>query len=300
MKRLLFSLYRILVRTISGRGMRWGRIPGLWRLHRALMHSLHPHGIIDIRVHDLTLCINADDAGVAPALLAFGTHERYETSLFLDAIRPGAVVVDVGANTGYYALLAWQRTGSNGAVYAFEPVPDNFALLWRNVERNHAAYVTCLPHAVSDRRGSVRIFTDRDNHGMASLSLHNVNHQAAMVDAASITLDEYLLDERKARSVDVIKIDAEGAEALVLSGARRILRDHNPCIFLEVCAYAQKNIGTDPSAMFEELKHMGYRFRLIDENERRLRDVDAPAILARCEKAGTADVMVAREKKNAQ
>jgi len=297
MKRLLFFLYRAIVRTISGKGIRWGRIPGLWRLHRALMRSLHPHGIIDIRVHDLTLCINADDAGVAPSLLAFGVHERYETALFLDAIRPGAVVVDVGANTGYYALLAAQRAGS---IFAFEPAPDNFALLTRNVERNHAAGVTCLPHAVSDRRGSVRIFTDRDNHGMASLSPHNVNHQAAIVDAESITLDEYLLDERKVPSVDIIKIDAEGAEALVLSGARRILRDHNPRIFLEVCAYAQKNIGTDPAAMFEELKHMGYRFRLIDENERQLRDIEIPAILAKCEKAGTADLMVEREKKNAQ
>jgi FkbM family methyltransferase len=299
MKRLLFSLYRILVRTISGRGMRWGRIPGLWRLHRALMHSLHPHGIIDIRVHDLTLSINADDAGVAPSLLAFGTHERYETALFLDAIQPGAVVVDVGANTGYYALLASQRTGGNGAVYAFEPVPDNFALLRRNVERNHSACVTCLPHAVLDRRGSARIFTDRDNHGMASLSPHNVNHQATVVDVESITLDEYLLDERKVRSVDVIKIDAEGAEALVLSGARRILRNHNPRIFLEVCAYAQKNIGTDPAAMFEELEQMGYGFRLIDEHERQLRNIEIPAILAKCEKTGTADLLVEREKENA-
>ncbi|MGH8164650.1 MAG: FkbM family methyltransferase, partial [Rhodanobacteraceae bacterium] len=98
-------------------------------------------------------------------LSIFRSYEPFETSLLTSELRPGMTVVDVGANIGYYTLLFSKLAGDKGRVYAFEPEPQNFALLERNLTRNHRANVTIFNEAASDQSGHSFLYLSTVNHG---------------------------------------------------------------------------------------------------------------------------------------
>jgi FkbM family methyltransferase len=83
-------------------------------------------------------------------------------------------VVDIGANIGYYSLIAAEPIGTDGKVYAFEPDPDNYALLVRNVELNGYRNVETVEKAVSSESGFVTLYIDRSNFGNRSLGKNNI------------------------------------------------------------------------------------------------------------------------------
>jgi len=80
--------------------------------------------------------IDSRDTTVGTSLLKWGFFEKYETKLFKKSIKRGMVVLDIGANIGYYTLLAARLVGDEGKVFAFEPDPYNYSLLRKNIEAN--------------------------------------------------------------------------------------------------------------------------------------------------------------------
>ncbi len=152
-----------------------------------------------------------------------GSYEPEQTALFGSLIRPGDVVVDVGAHVGYYTLLAATLVGPRGHVYAFEPAPANYAFLTGHVRKNRCANVTPVDSAVGDHRGEVRF-----EYGTGSGTGH-VSAQGQLV-VPMVTLDEFAR-ERGLRC-QAVKIDVEGAEVAVLEGAREMLHATKPIIFL--------------------------------------------------------------------
>ena len=83
----------------------------------------------------------AGDLHVSRKIREEGIWEPYETSLLLQLLKPGHVFVDVGANIGYFSLLAASLVGETGAVFAFEPDPQNFTLLQASAEHNGLAHI---------------------------------------------------------------------------------------------------------------------------------------------------------------
>jgi len=131
-------------------------------------------------------------------------------------LREGAVFVDVGANVGYYTLVASKLVGAVGRVYAIEPVPSTATLLRVNVKLNGCNNVVVYEVAAWSTRGSLTLKIPASMYGCASA----VRGGASIVVDAS-TLDDTLRDET---SIDLIKIDVEGAELEVLRGAQNVLR----------------------------------------------------------------------------
>lgn len=84
----------------------------------------------------------------------FGVVEPLATHMFTEHIQPGNTVIDIGANIGYYTILAAQIVGETGKVYAFEPEPKNLTLLKKNVEHNNLTNVVLANKAVSNANGS--------------------------------------------------------------------------------------------------------------------------------------------------
>jgi len=113
-----------------------------------------------MRVHNDT-----HDRMISATLQRDHIWEAYETQLTLRHLQRGDVYVDVGANIGYYTLVAAQRVGVTGKVIAYEPDPDNFALLKANVERNNLSNVTLFPFALHDTGGEGQLFLSGDNFG---------------------------------------------------------------------------------------------------------------------------------------
>src|SRR5262249_518253 len=107
----------------------------------------------------------ARDRWVSRPLLLGQPYEPYETDLVLGLAREGDVVVDLGANLASYPLLLARQVGPSGKVFAFEPDPDNFALLARNVEANGYQNVVLINKAASDQGGTARLHKSADNQG---------------------------------------------------------------------------------------------------------------------------------------
>ena len=108
MKTLLFRLFRGVARLIGGRGLRLYAHPGLMRLYDRIYGRLRPSGIIPVKIGDSTLFFDSDVQSPLETLVISGTFEAFESEIFLSMIRPEMVVLDIGANVGYYTVIAVQ------------------------------------------------------------------------------------------------------------------------------------------------------------------------------------------------
>jgi FkbM family methyltransferase len=169
------------------------------------------------------LRFTVDGGDIFGATVAAGyMPESADFEAFMQLVNPGGVVVDVGANFGLYALSAALYTRPHGRVFAFEPAPPAFAMLERNIADNNLnAVVTARRAAVGASAGHAQFYVGRD---VSFSSLHRttrVDDSATEVSVEVVTLDLALAD---VRSIDLLKIDVEGGEGAVLSGAHNLLR----------------------------------------------------------------------------
>jgi FkbM family methyltransferase len=183
--------------------------------------------------------------------------ERVTADLFRKLLRPGATVLDVGANVGYYALLAAREVGPDGRVIAFEATPAVAARLAENVKLNALGNVTVVHAAVCDRAGEIEFrLQDDDSEGN---SLVNFATDWPTVKVPAVSLDDYAAAHNIDR-VDVMKVDVEGAEPMVLAGAKRLLSGPTPpVLILESNPEALKAGGSSPADIRERLAGFGYR-----------------------------------------
>jgi FkbM family methyltransferase len=176
-----------------------------------------------------------DDAGdlqIIHSLLLVGSYEPETTRVLIQLLRPGMTMVDVGANIGYYTLLAARAVGPVGHVYAFEPVESTCQLLLRNVQANgYERRVTVVPKAVCDRTRRVRLYLSPRSSTTASLYPDSTWNRPS-VDVDAVSLDDFFSGEGWPR-VDVVKMDIEGAEAAALKGMRE-LSARNPTLSMIV------------------------------------------------------------------
>jgi FkbM family methyltransferase len=152
-----------------------------------------------------------------------GTYEPEQTALFCRQIRPGDVVFDIGANAGYYTLLAARLAGPRGKVIACEPDPRIAAFLRAHVAANRLTNVAAVQSAVGAECGTAHFSRGRGT-GTGRMS------DSGELTVRVRTLDE-LADEYAAFPTH-LKIDVEGAELDVLRGGREVLSRARPTIFL--------------------------------------------------------------------
>lgn len=222
--------------------------------------------------------VNPNDQVITMHLNNYGCFEPFETSVVHRLIKPGQTVLDVGANIGYYTLQFAKLVGPSGYVYAFEPDPDNFALLRKNVAQNGYPNVVNIQKAVSDRASSIRLYRNTENHG--DHRIYETADDRQYVEVESISIDEFAatLD----RPIDLIKFDIQGAEAIAFAGMQKLLRDNrNLKIVMEFWPRGLTLTGTDPREFLEQLLSLGFNVQVIDENEHKIKDLDIDAVLKR-------------------
>lgn len=189
-----------------------------------------------------------------------GVHEKATTELFKKMVKEGDVVVDMGANIGYFTLLAARLAGKSGKVYAFEPEPRNYYYLLKNIEINRYDNVVAVQKAVSDKTGKTTLFIcpyDSGHHtinqyeGIKAYTPNLVGNKKDFVEVETITLDDFLKDEKQ---VNVIKMDVEGAEALVLSRMDNVIRGNaNLKMFIEFFPLLIRKMGNSPEEFVRRL-----------------------------------------------
>ena len=172
------------------------------------------------------MLVDTNDLLIAPWLLIHSEWEPEETALFKKLVQPGDVFVDVGANIGYYTLLAVRLGASK--VYAFEPQASTFELLSKNVIINWmTGVVRCERLAAFNRTTELEFFARQNYPGNSSIGVSGPEQLAKWFDTAekvklpAVALDDYFAD--KAGKIAVMKVDVEGAEPAAFEGARRLL-----------------------------------------------------------------------------
>ena len=131
------KVYILLIKigeAFSGKGL--GKIPGIVPFYKLICKTLKPKRIISITCQGNKMYVDGRDKNIVPDLLSKGAYEPFETELFKKNLEKGEVVLDIGAHIGYYTLIAAKIVGNEGKVFAFEPAPDNYALLEKNVNAN--------------------------------------------------------------------------------------------------------------------------------------------------------------------
>jgi len=200
-----------------------------------------------------------------------GTREAYMSYLFKRVCQLGMVVCDVGSYLGYYALLAAQRVGKTGKVYAFEPDPHSFEYLQRNIRANQFEQIVIpVQKAVADRSALFTFHVDEGDHSRSSLFRHEGEGRKITVECVS--LDEFFRDIPT--GVSVIKMDIEGSEVKALRGMERLLsRSPEVVMFVECNPRALEAAGDNVTQLLETLKGFGFHISVIDERAKALRPV---------------------------
>ncbi|HEX8639156.1 MAG TPA: FkbM family methyltransferase [Pyrinomonadaceae bacterium] len=166
------------------------------------------------------------------ASVYFNGMETEQTAAMLAELGDGKVFFDIGANVGYYTVLASRSVGRAGAVVAFEPVVRNLVFLQRHVNLNNADNVRILPFALSEK-SSIASFSLGQNSAMGHLADSNGGNNGKpdnLVYVPTVSLDE--IAAKLNLVPDVMKIDVEGAEMEVFRGGRETLKKARPAIFL--------------------------------------------------------------------
>lgn len=213
------------------------------------------------------LFLNQKDPVISGAL-AIGVFEKHETALFRSVLKPGTVVLDVGANIGYYTLIASHHIGPSGKVFTFEPEPNNYTLLQKNIKKNKVKNVLAFQLGLSDKKYSGALYLSDDNQGNHSLSQKSAGGDTA-IEISLITADEVLTDAGISK-VDVVKMDIEGAEPMALKGMEAVLFRSSPCVlFCEFYPQALTRQGFNPVVFLESISRNGFLVNEIQEEDGR-------------------------------
>lgn len=239
------------------------RIPGL----RSSLH-LYVHG--------------EQDQHVSRRLREQGIWEPFETSLLLQLLAPGDVFVDVGANIGYFSVLAASLVGEAGAVFAFEPDPRNYRLLEANAARNGLQHrITAIAAALSDAPGEGRLYLSEDNLGD-----HRVYAGEERRDSVPIVLQRGCdALAGRLRRLDLLKVDTQGSEYQVIAGLMPLLRGlaSAPRVLVELTPHALREAGASGRALIELLATLGQPMWIIDHIDSQLHRSSAEELALWCD-----------------
>jgi FkbM family methyltransferase len=239
--------------TIAQHAADTRRLVGPWAVSLAdgtlLVHTLH----------SILMIVDSTDLIITPQLVVYRQWEPELTQLFWNSCRPDTVFVDIGANVGYFTLLAGSKihAGGTGRVIAIEPNPECCALIERSRIINWSMCDIALHKvAVGAEKGEVWLSSPADRAANAHLSTTGADAEGDRKFKVPLEpLDALIPDDR---AVDIMKIDVEGHEFSVFQGAHRVIeRSPNIKIIMEWSQEQMSEAGVSPAAMQRELRELG-------------------------------------------
>lgn len=204
-------------------------------------------------------------SGFGAELLGAGAHEPAMIRWVRDNLRAGGTFVDVGANEGYFSVIAAKQCGDAGKVYAVEPQEECHAALRENSRLNGCENIEIVPVLVSDHCGEVVLHLhSATNTGATSIWRQSRSGIRRM--RTECWPLEYLLDSKKIGTVDLLKIDIEGAEYEAVMGSQQLFRSGRiRAIALEVHPEILAERGLCDSTIHQFLVDSGYRVEFSED-----------------------------------
>ena len=183
----------------------------------------------DVAISDLggyTVCTRTSDGDFGRAIVATRDYEPHVRRFLKETLRPGQVVIDVGANVGCLSFQAAQLVGEQGRVIAIEPNPDNVQLLYAGILLNHWTQVHVMPCAAWDAPGIMSLKGGASNTYLVPPGPLDEGRSYAQL----VRLEEALAATER---IDLIKIDVEGHEPRAIRGAHGLIEKHRPILLTE-------------------------------------------------------------------
>lgn len=270
-KRIIVSAYQKAIKRWGGRDLH--KLYPIGALNQFFVRNVLyrlKSDFVEIQGHKLFL-----DANDSLGLSVYGRWEPFETEIIQSLIKKGDTVIDIGANIGYYTLIFARSVGELGKVFAFEPDPDNFALLQKNVQANGYRNVRLEQKAVCNTVGEVRLYLSQVNSADHRLS-DSGNHRQ-FVQVESTRLDDYFNDYTG--KIDFVKIDAQGAEGEIIRGMCALF-EKNPQMTLvaEFWPVGLKRLGTEPEDLIKLLTAQAFELYEINEEAKKIQRTDLQSL----------------------
>ncbi|MBI3161139.1 MAG: FkbM family methyltransferase [Chloroflexi bacterium] len=176
-------------------------------------------------------------------------------------VKPGMTVIDIGAHIGYYTRLLSELAGPKGRVLAFEPNPENFDILKKNMTPRRYNNVELFNCAVGDREGTLPLYVSpgNSNHSL----IQGYTEAQGVIEVRVVALDSFLR-ERGIEQIDFVKSDTEGAEPLVLAGMKETAaRSPQLHLLMELNPTALRCGGVEPEQFLDTIRRMGFEIEMI-------------------------------------
>jgi len=260
---------------------------------------LGDHTVLTRLLEGQKIFTDTRDLSLAPHIMLDGYWEMWVTRALRPRVRPGMCVVDIGANAGYYTLLAAHWVGPHGRVFAFEPSPRLAELLWRSIRVNgFEGWTNIEEMALSDQPGEVELVTPGAFLGGASIAERFSEGLEPGVEQTKTTVSTMRLDDAipAPQTVDVMKIDAEGAEPRILAGAAALLeRSRCLTILLEFAPEHFTPTDPDPGDYLAGFQKQGFELGYV-EADGEVRPSDLRELVVLGSDRGHVDLLLSRER----
>jgi FkbM family methyltransferase len=215
-----------------------------------------------IELPDFKIWISEGDSVIGRIIKAQRSWEPHVETIIRKILRPNMSFVDLGANIGFHTLLAASIVGNEGHVYAFEPNLFNCSLLVRSMNENNFKNVEVFPSAVADSERLMVHTSIGGSNGVISEYTEGSLLAPGQVFTRSVTLDKAL----DGVDVDLMKLDVEGAENLVLTGARELLARCRPVLISEFSDQLQTVSNVSPLEYATQLVDSGYSLTVLRQD----------------------------------
>jgi len=229
-----------------------------------LANRRNPRKPVLVELDEFKIYVRRNDYFIGATIKNSRRYEPHVTAQVASMLKEGDVFVDIGANIGYFTLLAAKIVGPKGHVHAFEPIIGNLELLAKSLEENAFQNVTIYPYAVAEERTTFQLELSGSDSNSRVLDL---SESSADEDELELIVEAYPLDEllKDCSRIDIIKMDIEGAEARAWSGMKEIVQRFKPAIFLEFSPnLIRPTSHIEPATLLWNITNTGYDLSAID------------------------------------
>jgi FkbM family methyltransferase len=211
---------------------------------------------------------SGDNTFVSKQIFKNRIWEPFETSVIVNHLKKGDVFLDIGANIGYFSVVASTLVGASGKVIAYEPDENNFRLLEKNIAVNGLTNTRLFNAAVSDCSSSGYIYLCEDNEG--DHRIYDCGEGRERTGIEIVHGNDHI--PRVTDRLDFIKIDTQGSEAHILKGMDKVIqanKDHLAMV-IEFWPHGLKQSGASGRELLDMISAFDFDLSMIDTNGRRL------------------------------
>ncbi len=218
------------------------------------------------KIHNGLLIRVSPQQHIQQQIFWYGFYEKQYVLAWERLIGADDVILDIGANIGYYSLVAAKKC-PDGEVFCFEPQCSPYAQLRFNIEINVLRNIRTVYRGISDENGEAQLFLPKEsNDGMGSLRRgHSFKTDAETIQL--VRLDDWVR-ERGVTRIDGIKMDIEGAEMQALRGMPQVLINQRPFFFTEISAELLERFDDSPADVYKLMRDNNYIFFRINTESR--------------------------------